>query len=94
MNNLSGIYMLAEYDATDLFQDNSDGTPSADWKWCLDHAQFQHQEACEFMIYVGGETEDFLYSLKEMSEQGLSQKFISHLKHARDVGAKWAMFYA
>lgn len=86
---LSEVVLVATYDATDLFKDDS-----PDWKWCVDHASFSHNSACEFMVYCGGSTLDFKCMLGQMEEQGASQKLISHIKHARDIGAKWAMLYA
>lgn len=87
--NLSGLLLLAEYDVHELFADES-----AAWAYAVEHASFSHKEACEFMFYVGGETQDFLDSLGMHSAQGCPQELISYLKHARDLGATWAMFYA
>jgi len=87
-DKLAEVVIMAEYISAELFENEPN-----DLEWCKQHAEFNHQEACEFMVFVGGNTKDFLNNLGEKSNQGLSQTFISHLKHARDIGAKWAMFY-
>lgn len=87
------VYLMCEYNAKELFKPLPTGGLSADLNWCMNHASFAHKEACEFMVYCGGNTEDFKHELGQMSRHGVSQEFISCIKHARSEGAKWAMFY-
>lgn len=92
--SLSEVVLVATYDATDLFAQEESGISSPDWDWCMEHAAFSHREACEFMVYCGDDTETFKRRLGDMGRQGATQKLINHVKHARGLGAKWAMFYA
>ena len=86
--SLSGVFLVADFDATELFQDDEM------WQYAVEHARFQHSEACEFMFYVGGDREEFLDLLKDHSNNNCPQELIDHLKYARHLGAKWALFYA
>lgn len=89
-DSLSGVLLIAEFDASELFDNENDS-----WKFALKHAEFQHNEdVCEFMFYIGGETKAFLDRIGMHSDAGCPQDLISYLKYARDIGAKWAMFYA
>lgn len=87
--SMTGVLMIVEYDAEELFANESPA-----WEYASTHSEFEHRDACEFMFYIGGDTQAFLDRIKMHSDSGCPQELISYLKHARDVGAAWAIFYA
>jgi hypothetical protein len=84
---MTTLTLIAEYDATELCK----AAPTA-LSFMESHSGYLHRDAKEFIFHVGGPTEFFLIGLGIQSKLGCPQELISYLKHARDVGAAWALF--
>jgi hypothetical protein len=72
-----------------------------DWRYCLEHANFSHREACEFILHVGedpqryfsGLTEYASTTIREMTEFGCSKPFIDAYVAAAKAGAIRVLFW-
>lgn len=82
--------VMAEVEATDLFEDES-----INWQYCVKHASFTHNDAdvCEFIIHSGNG--EFVENVvKEMKDFGCTQSFIEAYKDAAQRGVIRVMFWA
>jgi hypothetical protein len=93
----SGIILPAEslliidVDVTQLFEGES-----LDWKYCVDNAPWQHNEACEFLLYTWRDDSEvyFVEKIREMTEYGCSEDLIALVQMARKRHAAWLMLHA
>lgn len=58
-----------------------------DIDWCRLHCPISDRAA---VVDIAGSTEEFFKLVKSMDEACCSQKFISTIKYARDIGTRWA----
>ena len=70
------------------------------WKWCSKHATFAHRDACEYVLYIGGQlgetTDDIPYwklYVEDMRNGGCTEDFIAAYLAAKDAGAVRVIFY-
>jgi hypothetical protein len=62
--------------------------PDSDWSLLLNHATFNHKEACEFILYT--EYEDTWYK----DTVGFSDKLREIINEAKNQGYKYVCIYA
>lgn len=92
---------VVELDATELFNEavtNEDGS-NVNWAYCRDEATFEHDHACEFILYLGLDDDELLEErmetgLEEAKEAGCTENFLLMLSEAYKTGAKWLLLYA
>lgn len=87
------LSQIAEIDADDFFEDDD----SVDWRWCVEHATFKHQEECEFIIHIGDTKDDitlFENTIESMRAFGCTQDFLHCYRAAMEAGAIRVLFYA
>ena len=92
---LGNASILFEIDATELF-DDGEGNSSVNWHYCVAHATFSHQAACEFILHIGtseGEDAYWPHKLEEMRSYGCTKEFIAAYLKAKDMGATRVLFY-
>lgn len=88
--------VIAEYPAEDFFSD-ADSRETDNWRYCCNRAPFQHQDACEFMLYLyKDETDEFFEAeeVKRMKNANCSKEFIDVVLDARKQGFSWLLLYA
>ncbi len=84
------IIHVAEIEAESFFANES-----VNWRYCVEHAVFQHKDACEFMIYLHPCDEILFLKLQdELQRYGCTADFLAVIKEARDKEAVWALFHA
>lgn len=83
--------LILDVDATELFAGES-----TDWLYCVEHAPWQHVEACEFMLYTWRDDSAQYYEqkIREMAEYGCSETLIALVRTARRRQAAWLMLHA
>jgi len=81
--------VIAEIESSELF-----GDENANWRYCNEHEDFQHREACEFLLHVPETDEEIDYRLNEMARLGCTDDFISAYREAAAAGAQRVLFYA
>lgn len=89
-NNVLDVSLAVEFDASE-FSDNE-----TDARWLSNRARLFRtagdSEAPWCAIDIKLPTKEFKDSLGVMEREGCSQRLISHLKYARELGAKWVIF--
>jgi len=84
MKALAKIVSIAvEFDANDIFAHYEQ-----DANWC---ERFADASGGKYLIDISGETKVFFSKVAQMSSENCSQKFISAIKYARDIGAWWVI---
>jgi hypothetical protein len=85
----SQFSVLAEIDVPELFENES-----VNWRWCVQHANYQHRFACEFIIYIGPASEDYADNvMADMKSYGCTSAFVEAYEGARESGALRVLFY-
>ena len=85
------LLLVLDVDASDLFEDES-----PDWHFCMERASFVHNDACEFMLYIGFEDEEtFEDRLRDMLVYDeCSEDLLELMRTARVRGATWILLHA
>lgn len=90
-SNVVDVSLAVEFDASE-FRDNE-----TDARWLSNRATMFKKaggpsNAPWCTIDIKLPTAEFKDSLGIMEREGCSQRLISHLKYARELGAKWVIF--
>lgn len=77
------VVLSIEFDGAFLSKD--------DWLWLFSSNATTNGEVA--LVEIIQNTDKFKDSLGAMAKWGVSQQLISHLKYAKDQGAKWVFFF-
>ena len=82
--------VMVEIEAGEFFDDES-----VNWKFCVEHATFSHQEACEFILHCGSDEDGdgVKDTVAAMTEFGCTPAFIEAYREAAREGAARVLFY-
>jgi hypothetical protein len=62
----------------------------ADKKWLEENAAGNSERR---LVDLNGPTDQFLKFITSMDAGGCTQHFISHIKHSREIGARWVIIH-
>lgn len=80
---------MVEIESSTLFRGEN-----INWQYCKEHATFAHKEACEFIIHIGDDYDDWNRKIEEMKDYGCTTEFVRAYEDAARMGAVRVLFYA
>lgn len=89
-SNVLDVSLSVEFDATEFRNNDVDSRWLSNRATMFKKAGNYEDPWCTIDIKLP--TKDFKDSLGIMEREGCSQRLISHLKYARELGAKWVIF--
>lgn len=84
---------IAQVEYYDHWGDEKD--PNSDWyKLTTGAATFEHREACEFIVAIGSDSDDFSHIEDYQNNWKMSEVFLSYCRTAKELGYSYVCFYS